>query len=247
MGRVNAAQRLRLVLALCLVNIILASVALSVGFVGLQTPPATAGGPTPGIAFVSPPPTEPEPTPAPSPEPGSTPGTPTPTSGPGAEPAPSNPTSSPTPTPTAELSPPVEPTPTPTVGPAQPAEPAATRTPVRVPPVAVAPPNAPAPTPTPVRATPEPAKSPVACPGKKADKVVHKGSKAGACRALKPDKPDKPPKTHTPKHQHDKAKAQSKHKAEHHPTRHDSHEATVDKAQRGQKSGRRLRIIRRSR
>ncbi len=53
-GRVTGAQRLRLVLALCLVNIILASVALSVGFVGLQSPPTTAGGPTPGIAFVSP-------------------------------------------------------------------------------------------------------------------------------------------------------------------------------------------------
>jgi hypothetical protein len=112
-----------------------------------------------------------------------------------------------------------------------------------VPPV-VAQPNTPAPTPSPVRATPEPAKTPVACPGKKAEKVEHKGSKAGACRALKPDKVHKP---HKPKHQHDKAKAHSKHKAEHHSTRHNGHEATVDKAQRGQKSGRRLRIVRRSR
>ena len=47
-GRVTAAQRLRLVLALGLVNIVLASVALSVGFVGLQSPPTTAGGPHAG-------------------------------------------------------------------------------------------------------------------------------------------------------------------------------------------------------
>jgi hypothetical protein len=108
-------------------------------------------------------------------------------------------------------------------------------------------PNAPAPTPPPVKATPEPvkatpepAKTPVACPGKKADKVVHKGSKAGACRSQKPDKTHK---THKPKHQHDKPK----HKAEIHRTHHERPEATADKANRGQKSGRRLRTVRRSR
>jgi hypothetical protein len=108
----------------------------------------------------------------------------------------------------------------------------------------VAQPNAPAPTPTPVRANPEPAKTPVACPGKKAEKVVHKGSKAGACRA---EKPDKEHNAHKPTHPHDRAKAHGKHKAQHHRTRHDGHEATIDKAQRGQKSSRRLRIVRRSR
>ena len=150
-GRVTAAQRLRLVLALGLVNIILASVALSVGFVGLQSPPTTAGGPTPGIAFASPLPTTtaaPEPTPASSPEPGtSTPGTPDADQRTG---------------PRADADRPDElarrradadrravagrravaaPS-----APAQTAAPAATRTPVRVPPVAVAQPNAPAPT-----------------------------------------------------------------------------------------------------
>ena len=76
----TAAQRLRLVLALGAINLVLASVALAVGIVGVQSPSTTAGGPTPGIAFVSPAPTAtttvPEPTPASSPEPGtSTPGT----------------------------------------------------------------------------------------------------------------------------------------------------------------------------
>src|SRR6185369_15211231 len=75
---VTAAQRLRLVLALGAINLVLASVAFAVGIVGVQSPPTTAGGPTPGIAFVSPAPTTaPEPTPASSPEPGtSTPGIP---------------------------------------------------------------------------------------------------------------------------------------------------------------------------
>ena len=53
----TAAQRLRLVLALGAINLVLASVALAVGIVGVQSPPTTAGGPTPGIAFVSPAPT----------------------------------------------------------------------------------------------------------------------------------------------------------------------------------------------
>ena len=46
-GRVTGAQRLRLVLALGLVNIVLASVALSVGVVGFR-PTDDRGGPTPG-------------------------------------------------------------------------------------------------------------------------------------------------------------------------------------------------------
>ena len=53
----TAAQRLRLVLALGAINLVLASVAFAVGIVGVQSPPTTAGGPTPGIAFVSPAPT----------------------------------------------------------------------------------------------------------------------------------------------------------------------------------------------
>ena len=108
----TAAQRLRLVLALGAINLVLASVAFAVGIVGVQSPPTTAGGPTPGIAFVSPAPTAtttaPEPTPASSPEPGtSTPGTPVPTTTPVAEPTPTAPAASPS----VEPSPTVEPTP----------------------------------------------------------------------------------------------------------------------------------------
>ena len=54
----TAAQRLRLVLALGVVNVILATVALSVGISGLSTEPSTGGRPSPGIAQVSPGPTE---------------------------------------------------------------------------------------------------------------------------------------------------------------------------------------------
>src|SRR4029078_11697312 len=52
----TAAQRLRLALALGAITLVLPSVAFAVGIVGVQSPP-TAGGATPGIAFISPAPT----------------------------------------------------------------------------------------------------------------------------------------------------------------------------------------------
>ena len=247
----TAAQRLRLVLALGLVNIILASVALSVGFVGLQTPPTTAGGPTPGIAFVSPPPTTADRARA-DPSPIARAGH-VDTGHPDADhrsgrraDAEQPDRARPSPTPTrVEPSPPVEPTPTrgrpgpasrtrgdAGAGPRRPRSPSPSRTP----------PHRPRPRSGPRRNRQQ---TPVACPGEKADKVATRLEAGRAARSRKPDKAKPTASTHKPKHQHDKAKAHSKHKAEHHGTRHDGHEATVDKAQRGQKSGRRLRIVRR--
>ena len=83
----TAAQRLRLVLALGVVNLVLAAVALSVGIGGLATPSPVAQGPTPG--------TEAAPTGIPAP---SVPPNPTTSSDPGPT-APSNPQPSTEPTP----------------------------------------------------------------------------------------------------------------------------------------------------
>ena len=142
---VTAAQRLRLVLALGVVNLVLAAVALGIGISGLNTTPSTAGGPTPGIAFASPTPgattpsaTEPPGRPRPRP-PADRPTRRT-------DPPPPDPSrrrrsSTPTPTPSVEPTPAdalrrTDPTPT-----TPPATPAPTRTPVRAPVVAVAHPD----------------------------------------------------------------------------------------------------------
>ena len=217
----TAAQRLRLVLALGVINLVLAGVVLAVGIADIQSPPTTAGGPTPGIAFVSPAPTAtstvPEPT-APSPqEPGtSTPGSPAPTSAPTAEPTPEIPVGSPAiePSPAVEPSPSVEPTPDQPV--------ALAPNPVRAPTAVVVHPNAgrPASTPTPTEATPSPPETPnVDKPGR-----VHEA---------------KPPKVKHQKHH--------VHRPKHHGQGGGHQQATVDKSQRGHKSARRLRIHRRTR
>ena len=202
----TAAQRLRLVLTLGVINLVLASVALTFGIVGIQSTPETAGGPTPGIAFVSPAPTAtttvPEPTPASSPEPGtSTPGTPVPTTTPAAEPTPTE-------SPAVAPSPSVEPTPglaltPPAGGPSvvvfghpPVTEPAATPTPVAVAPE-----------------TPPPSKHPA-----KPAKAKHQDKK--------PHKAHHVPHSGRPDH---------------------GQQATVDKSNRGHKSGRRLRVRRRPR
>jgi hypothetical protein len=108
---VTAAQRLRLVLALGVVNLVLAAVVLSVGIGGMVSPQEIAEGPTPGTGQASPIPVAserpPAPTPRPSERPAATPTTqgPEPSAEPGASEAPT-PSAPPTPTP--------EPTPTPT-------------------------------------------------------------------------------------------------------------------------------------
>ena len=248
---VTAAQRLRLVLALGVVNLVLASVALGIGFVGIQSPPTTAGGPTPGIAFVSPQPTTPsttEPTPVPSGQPGTfTPGTPVPTAQPPAEPSPTPPG----PSPSVEPSP-VEPTPSVESTPA--ATPPAIAfvpgsNPIRRPTVVVAQPAAPAPTPD-SAGSPE-APVPVACPGKSGEAASNGSDIAAAdkartatCRNEKADKPQaaKPPKA---KHHHAK-KVHAVHRR-HLSTHGHGQQAAVDKSNRGHKTARRLRIRRRRR
>jgi hypothetical protein len=107
---VTAAQRLRLVVALGVVNLVLAGVALGFGIVGLPAEKQIAAGPTPPTAIAQPTPpgpsatARPEPSPRPTPTPIATPpsgqppaGTPPPT--PIATPPPT-PTATPTPTPT---------------------------------------------------------------------------------------------------------------------------------------------------
>ncbi|HEV8401744.1 MAG TPA: hypothetical protein VGQ31_01780 [Candidatus Limnocylindrales bacterium] len=107
----TAAQRLRLVVALGVVNLVLAGVALGFGIVGLPASNPIGAVPTPPTAIALPAPT-PAPT-RPSPRP-----TPTP---PADEPPASTPPGSPTPTPTPTPPPPVQPTATPpTVAPQAP-------------------------------------------------------------------------------------------------------------------------------
>jgi hypothetical protein len=140
---VTAAQRLRLVLALGVINLILATAALSLGIFGMQTPPSTAGGPTPDTAFASPTPTAlataagpGETAAATTPPATSTPGAPGPTpiatSEPSATPT-TEPSATPVPAATATPAPAATATPAPaaTVAPTQapPAEPAASRPP----------------------------------------------------------------------------------------------------------------------
>jgi hypothetical protein len=213
---VTAAQRLRLVLTLGVINLVLAGVVLAVGVVDFQSPPTTAGGATPGIAFVSPAPTiVPEPTAPSSGEPGtSTPGSPAPTSGPNAEPTPEIPAGSPAiePSPSAEPSPSIEP---PLDQPI-----ALVPNPVRAPAGVVAQPTlrSPTPTPSPTEATPD-------SPGT-------------------PDT-DQPGRAHEPKPLKDQHH-QEPHGHHGHHGHHGlgDEQATVDKSQRGHKFGRRLRIRR---
>jgi hypothetical protein len=104
---VTVAQRLRLVVALGVVNLVLAGVALGFGIVGLPASNRIAAGPTPPTAIALPTPTLPTTRPGPSPRP-----TPTP---PASHPPASTPPTQPTPTPTP--TPPTQPTPTPTPAP----------------------------------------------------------------------------------------------------------------------------------
>ena len=223
----TAAQRLRLVLTLGVINLVLASVALTVGIVGVQSPPSTAGGPTPGIAFVSPAPTATsaptEPTPAATPGPGtSTPGTPVPTTTPTAEPTPLAPGASPA----------AEPSPSPTVVPTP--APGATLPPVRTPTVVLGHPSLPGPTetPTPVAETPG---TPAPCAARTGPTATRAAAQDCGKHAVKPARA-----------KHDK-KPHKDHKPKAHVPHHDGPQATVDKSNRGHKSGRRLRIRYRTR
>jgi hypothetical protein len=232
------------VLALGVVNLVLATVALGIGFVGIQFPPTTAGGPTPGIAFVSPQPTTPsatEQTPVPSQQPGtSTPGTPVPTAQPPAGPSPT----APAPSPSVEPSPAVEPTPTATP-PAIAFVPASN--PLSGPTVVVARPTAPAPTPD----SAGPPEGPVAaaCPGKSGEAMA-KGSEIAVatkartytCRNEKADTPDAAKATHD-----DAKKVHAAHRTHLSAQHGHGQQAAIDKSNRGHKTARRLRIHRRTR
>jgi hypothetical protein len=119
--------------------------------------------------------------------------------------------------------------------------------------VVVAQPHAPGPTPapTPTKAQPGSPETPTICPGSKGtarakqnDKAATSGSKASGCRADKPGRAHeaKPPKA---KHQHHQK--HDKHRSTHHRQHGEHQQATIDKSQHGHKSGRRLRIRRRTR
>jgi hypothetical protein len=235
---VTAAQRLRLVLALGVINLILATVALSVGITGIQSPPATAGGSTPPVAFVSPAPT------------GATPTSTTPTTPPGPTenpPATSTPGTPESPAPTVEPSASVEPVPSASAVPASDAPSDVPTTP----PVAVVPTRAPVlgvagsgrPRPTATTPPAAPTTSPTNPPDTAGDCI---DSSAAGCG------PDKVKPAHLSKDA--KAAAHARKKAEHraaiaahHATHRGAQPATVENPRKHPKSGRRLRKSRRPR
>jgi outer membrane biosynthesis protein TonB len=209
---VTAAQRLRLVLALGVINLILATAALSLGIFGIQTPPSTAGGPTPETAFASPPPTAVA-TPA---GPGETAAATAPaaTSTPGV----------PEPTPIATS----EPTATPTTEPSATPVPVATVAPTQAPPVA------------PVASRPPPilaaANPPTSAPTGASDVTGASSTTAPVDMAQHGQKAKQAkPVTRHGKVVHHKP---TSHRQGH---RDGGQQASADKARRNHKSGRRLR------
>lgn len=269
----TGAQRLRLVLALGLVNLVLATVALGIGFQGNPAPPiAVVPNPTtatsqPGQPTrTSPPPTAaptptapgsggPQATPEPSGvAPSATPATtpePTPSVAPSLSSAPSL---APTPAP-ATPRPPVigvvvrptkEPTPTRTPAPTKAPRPTATPAPVKTPP--------------PVKETPKPSAKPShghgakECPprGPKGD---HQASKRGRahppgppwCRTVPPaHKPPKAKKDH-PKDRHDHAKPTQRRDHDKRRDDHGTHETANVDSRHGPRAAHRLRTPRRAR
>jgi hypothetical protein len=245
---VTAAQRLRLVLTLGVINLVLASVALGIGITG--TP-----GPTPGIAVVEPTPGSAGPPGASPTAPGTerTPAPPTPSSrpgGPGPEPS-SEPGGGPTPSAEPSPSPAIEPSPSPVpppspvpeTTPVPPAEPGLAAGPGQQP----ANPNTggggPAPTPEPT-ATPgvpvvDQPGTPRTCHASDRGIAASKGKACGTNRGEHPNKPGK--------HKVDQDRG------DHHGPRADRHRehghqpATVDQPRRGHSSRHRLRRGRRAR
>jgi hypothetical protein len=252
------------VLALGVVNVILATVALSVGISGLSPQPSTAGQPTPAIAVVPPTPVpvatpggqNPTPT-ATEPTSSSTPGGPAPSTQPSGEPAPTEPSTQPS----------AEPSLAPVASPAIPAASLAPRfiaRPIRPAPATPAPAPTPAP-PTAVKPSPTPGGAVVGAPDRprcpaqasKATKasaaVDHEpdmsGSKGRACGHDKDAHPKKAPKAHGPKSEAPRKDA-PKHvrrasKTDDHDKGHQP--VTVDKPRREPKAGHRLRSGRRAR
>ena len=236
----TAAQRLRLVLALGVVNLVLATVALSFGIAGTASRPGTAGGPTPGTAIASPAPTTPAgPEPRPTAEPPSTsptPGTNGPPTEPSAEPS-TVPSAEPSILPSAEPSsvPPTEPT----------FAPASTATPVRVPLVPAGHPGVATPKPT-GSAADEPTKpsEPTTSARCHASERGIEASNGKACPTkdrARPPKPDKPPRTHTDNGRHNGPKADRARDGG------GRQQATVEDKRREPKSRYRLRTGRRAR
>jgi hypothetical protein len=234
---VTAAQRLRLVLALGVINIVLAGVALGVGINESTNPPIAVVVPTPGVAAPSPPgpviesPGPVAPPPASPAQPPST-GQPPSTSQPGGEPA------SPEPSPT----PVVEPTPTPTI----PVEPSPVVEPA--PSSAPAQPVAAEPTPRPARGggsnggnagpTPPPATGPTPAPAVGEPRTCH-ASARGVERSDGKACVHKPKKPHADSGRHRGRDANLSHR--HHQP------AIVDQARRNHRTLHRLRPGRRPR
>lgn len=214
----TAAQRLRLVLALGVVNLVLATVALAVGMSGMSTAPATAGGSTPGTAVASPLPKEPSKGPTDARAAPSI-GQPSQTVSPGSS---AEPTIAPSASPTILPTPSVAPTPVasvePTLTPTTTGPTTAAVAPVRRPVVVIVVPAKPMPTPTPTK-----------------DAARDLGKPGGhAHESHKPDKSHKPAlpsKHHDKRHRHDGNHGQQ----------------AIDRARPGPKAGHRLRAGRRAR
>ena len=239
----TAAQRLRLVLALGVVNLVMAGVALGFGMVGLSTPPATAGGSTTGAATVSPAPTRTASGPS---TPGATPSSivPRPTGSPPTSGASGDPTSSPEASPT----PSVEPTPASTAQ-------TAANGPGRASVVAVVFP--PKPTPAPPRDTSDDPGTPTPCSGSESDDDAHGPvARSGECPPGKGrgEHASKSPKARAKHDKHDKHDKRHRHdRHDHHPDaprrQHGGghHETAIDHPRPNPKSGRRLHAGRRAR
>jgi hypothetical protein len=223
-----------LVLALGVVNLVLATVALSFGLAETTSPPTTAGGPTPGTAVVSPAPTTPV-------AGGQTPTAP----GPAASPTPAEPGTSGEPSTEPSPIPSLEPSPV--ASPESTIEPETTPLPARIPTVVVARPDVPAAAPS---AKPTPRPSPATTDGSGPPRTCHasargiEASNGKACRAkdgAHPGRPDKPRGSHHDNGRHNGPKA-------HHGTDHRSRQpATVEEPRRGPMSRYRLRTSRRAR
>jgi hypothetical protein len=256
---VTAAQRLRLVLALGVVNLVLAAVVLGVGITGVTIPTGPGAQPSSAIALIPPPPTTPggagaTSSPASSLTPGTAAPSLAPTPGPSGLPTSSSQPASPEPaSPEPAASPSIEPSLAPSAAPsvpsatpaggpiavvAHPGNPGPAPTP-RLPSNSTPTPG-PTPEPTPVGITAGPPEGPGACPRER-------GGTAAADVVCVPKVKD---------HGHAaKPKAAHHKKIKHHPpTAHGPHadqgrhqEATVGKPRRGPKTGHRLRMGRRAR
>lgn len=221
---VTSAQRTRLVVALGILNLVLATMALAIGTFGLPTTPTIGPRPTGETAAESPSPTAvaglPSPTPGQTLEPGLTPG-PQPTPPAPTPPASEPPTGTPGPSaspPSSSAPPSVEPTATPggpAGGPAGGPEPTPGGTPTPAQPTPTPEPTATPPTATPPPPTPEPTPSrpPAGPPG---DNGNH---------GPKPDKPnppnEKPNKPKPPKPKPPKPKPKPDHPVKEKADKHD--------------------------